>query len=171
MAVNLVGAICYGVGAILADKYKARFISIIVMAPLGIIGYAIVLSPQKPAVWYFATYPISASCYIITGTNIAWHGMNCAPDGKRAASMGIHLGLANIAGIIAGQIYQTTSSPRYLLGHGWSMASIGVGWLGWWVLFWVYKRSETQKDCMIVGGEVVPADDRTDRAPDFRYQF
>jgi hypothetical protein len=45
--INLVGAICYGVGAILADKYKARFISIIVMAPLGVIGYAIVLSPQK----------------------------------------------------------------------------------------------------------------------------
>ncbi|KAG0648546.1 putative transporter [Hyphodiscus hymeniophilus] len=169
--VNIVGAICYGTGAILADKYKARFISIIVMAPLGVIGYAILLSPQKPAIWYFATYLVSASCYIITGTNIAWHGMNTAPDGKRAAAMGIHLGLANIGGIIAGQIYKTTSAPRYLLGHGWTLASIGTAFIGWWVLYFIYKRREAEKDRMIAEHTVVPAEEWTDRAPDFRYQF
>jgi hypothetical protein len=171
LAVNLTGAIFYGVGAILADKYKARFLSIIVMAPVGIIGYAILLSDQKPAVWYFATYLVSASCYIITGTNIAWHSMNVAPDGKRAAGLGIHLGLANIGGIIAGQIYQTQDQPRYFLGHGWSLASIAVAWFGWWVLFWIYKRREAQKSRMIAAGTVVPAAEWTDRAPGFHYQF
>jgi hypothetical protein len=154
-----------------ADKYKVRFLSIMVMAPLGIIGYSILLSPQKPAVWYFATYLISACCYIITGTNIAWHGMNCAPDGKRAASLGIHLGLANIGGIIAGQIYPSNDAPRYLMGHGWSLASIAVAWIGWWLLFWIYKRREAEKDRMIAAGITVEQDEWTDRAPDFRYQF
>lgn len=171
MTVNVVGAICYAAGAILADKYRARFVSLMVTAPLGIIGYAILLSKQSVGVWYFATYLISASCYLITGTNIGWHSINCAPDGKRAASLGVHLSLANVGGIIAGQIYQSTSAPRYLLGHGWSLASIGVAWLGWWVLFFIYKRRESQKDRMIAEGTTVPPDEWTDRAPEFRYHF
>ncbi|KAH8811112.1 retrograde regulation protein 2 [Xylogone sp. PMI_703] len=169
--VNVVGAICYAVGAILADRYKARFISLIVTAPLGIIGYSILLSKQSAGVWYFSTYLISASCYLITGTNIGWHSINCAPDGKRAASLGVHLGLANVGGIVAGQIYQSTDAPRYLMGHGWSLASIGVAWFGWWVLFFIYKKREALKDRMIAEGKTVPADEWTDRAPEFRYQF
>lgn len=171
VTVQLVGAICYLIAAILADRYKARFISYIVSAPLGIIGYAILLSPQKPGVWYFATYLIAACCYIITGTSIAWHAMNIAPDGKRAAAMGIHLGLANIGGIIAGQIYASTSAPRYYMGHGWSLASIAVGWICFWILFFLYKGREKQKAKMVAEGVVVPDYEWTDRSPGFKYQF
>jgi len=169
--VQITWAICYGVGAVLEDKFKARFWALIIVAPLGIIGYAILLSPQAPGVWYFATFLISASCYLIVGTNIAWHSMNCAPDGKRAAALGIHLGLANIGGIIAGQIYISADAPRYFMGHGWSLASIALAWMGWWILYFIYKRRDTEKDRMIAAGTTVPSDQFTDRAPEFRYQF
>lgn len=97
------GAIVYIVGAILADKYHARFWSIIICAPIGIAGYAILLnlSSVSPGVQYFATFLISTACYLCTGTNISWLGMNRAPDGKRAASMGILLTFTNLGGIVS----------------------------------------------------------------------
>lgn len=101
--VCLWGAIVYFVGAILADKYNARFWSVIICAPIGIAGYAILLGSQDvPAgVQYFATFLISTACYLCTGTNISWLGMNRGPDGKRAASMGILLTFTNLGGVIS----------------------------------------------------------------------
>ncbi|ETI27215.1 hypothetical protein G647_09898 [Cladophialophora carrionii CBS 160.54] len=169
--VQIVGAVCYFIVAVLSDRYKARFVSLVCAAPLGIAGYAVLLTKQHASVWYGATYLIAASCYIITGTSIAWHGMNIAPDGKRAAAMGVHLGLANIGGIIAGQIYRSTSAPRFLLGHGWSLASIGLGFCIWWILFFIYKHREAKKARMEAEGIVVPDSEWTDRSPGFKYQF
>lgn len=169
--VNVWGAIVYSIGAVLSDKYKARFLSMIICAPLGIAGYAILLAPVSAGVHYFATYLISAACYLCTGTNIAWLSGNCAPDGKRAGSIGILLTLTNIGGVISGQIYQSNAAPAYTLGHAWSLGSLGVAWIGWWGVRALYKRREAWKDKALAEGLVVPAEEYTDRSPTFRYQF
>lgn len=169
---NLWGAIVYGVGAVLADKYKARFLSLITICPFGIAGYAILVAGVKsPAVRYFATYLIATACFLCTGTNITWLSSNCAPDGKRAASTGILLTLTNIGGVVAGQIYQTNSAPEFVLGHSWSLGCLTFAWCAWWVVLTLYKRRERQKDRMIAEGKTVPPEEWSDRAPDFRYQF
>ncbi|KAH8693203.1 retrograde regulation protein 2 [Talaromyces proteolyticus] len=174
--VNLWGAIVYGVGAVLSDKYKARFLSLIISAPFGIAGYAILVANSRhtmqPGIRYFATYLISTACYLCTGTNIAWLSSNCAPDGKRAASVGILLTLTNIGGIVAGQIYQTNSAPGFVLGHSWSLGCLAFAWCGWWVVLGIYKQRERQKDRALADGNAdVTGADWSDRAPDFRYQF
>src|ERR1700744_2471514 len=162
--VQIVGAVCYLIAAVLSDRFKTHFLSLVISAPLGLAGYAILLTKQHASVWYGATYLIASCCYIITGTSIAWHAMNIAPDGKRAAAMGVHLGLANVGGIIAGQIYRSTSAPRFLLGHGWSLASIGTGFICWWILFFIYRHREAKKARMVIEGVVVPDGEWTDRS-------
>ncbi|KAF2453172.1 retrograde regulation protein 2 [Lineolata rhizophorae] len=173
--VNIWGAIVYGVGAVLCDRYKNRFISLISCAPFGIAGYAILVaagpSGLAAGVKYFATYLIAIACFLCTGTNITWLSSNCAPDGKRAGSVGILLTLTNIGGIVAGQIYQTESAPDFILGHSWSMGCLVVAWCGWWVVRAIYRRREAWKDKAITEGLVVERDEWTDRAPDFRYHF
>ena len=172
--VNLWGAITYFVGAILADKYNARFWSVIICAPIGIAGYAILLnlSNVSPGVQYFGTFLISTACYLCTGTNISWLSMNCAPDGKRAASVGILLTFTNIGGVISGQIYQTNSAPKYVLGHAWSLGSLAFAWCGFWVLRAIYKRREKAKaEARQQSWRLADGESWTDRAPDYRYQF
>ena len=168
--VNLWGAIVYAVGAYVSDEYHARFLIMVVCAPIGIAGYVILLVYSvSPGVKYFATYLIATACFLCTGGNIAWLSGNCAPDGKRATSLGIQLTLTNLGGIISGQIYQTESSPRFVLGHAWSLGSLLFAWCGWWVLRWIYKRREAEKDRLLSEGWT--GEIETDRSPGFRYQF
>jgi nitrate/nitrite transporter NarK len=98
--VNLWGAIVYAVGAVISDKYNKRFLIMVVCAPIGIAGYAILLRMDDVTVGvqYFATYLIATACFLCTGGNIAWMSGNVAPDGKRAASLGklSHLALPHI---------------------------------------------------------------------------
>lgn len=168
---NLWGAVVYAVGAYLSDKYTSRFIPLIVCAPFGIAGYATLLADVPPSVSYFATYLIATACFLCTGSNIAWLSANCAPDGKRAASLGILLTLTNIGGVVSGQIYQTRAAPAFTLGHAWSLGCLAFAWCGWWIVRAIYKKREAGKDMALVEGVVTPHDEFTDRAPEFRYQI
>ena len=42
---NLWGALVYAVGAYLSDRYQSRFLPMILAAPIGIAGYAILIAP------------------------------------------------------------------------------------------------------------------------------
>jgi nitrate/nitrite transporter NarK len=88
--VNIWGAIVYAVGAVISDRYNKRFLIMVVCAPIGIAGYAILLKMDSVTVGvqYFATYLIATACFLCTGGNIAWMTGNVAPDGKRAAALG-----------------------------------------------------------------------------------
>ncbi|CAN9142882.1 unnamed protein product [Alternaria alternata] len=170
--VNVWGAIVYAIGAYLSDRYQTRFLPLILMAPIGITGYAILLSPVSPYVQYFATYLIATACFLCTGGNITWLSANCAPDGKRAASLGILLTLTNIGGVVSGQIYQSNAAPKYTLGHAWSLGCLAFAWCGWWIIRVIYRRREKRKDAKLARGYSMPAGKQyTDREPDFRYQI
>ncbi|RYN86105.1 putative transporter [Alternaria tenuissima] len=170
--VNVWGAIVYAIGAYLSDRYQTRFLPLILMAPIGITGYAILLSPVSPYVQYFATYLIATACFLCTGGNITWLSANCAPDGKRAASLGILLTLTNVGGVVSGQIYQSNAAPKYTLGHAWSLGCLAFAWCGWWIIRAIYKRREKRKDAKLARAYSMPAGKQyTDREPDFRYQI
>ncbi|KAI0401974.1 retrograde regulation protein 2 [Xylaria palmicola] len=169
--VNIWASIVYGVGAVLSDRYAARFLPLVICAPFGIAGYAILLCDVPSGVQYFATYLIAIPCFLCTGGNIVWLSVNCAPDGKRAASLGILLTLTNIGGVISGQIYQSGAGPAFTLGHAWSLGSLSIAWIGWWIVRMIYKRRQTLKDRGLTGDTVLLDGQFTDRAPEFKYQI
>ena len=101
----------------------------------------------------------------------AWLSCNCAPDGKRAASLGILLTLTNIGGIVSGQIYQSKAAPDFTLGHAWSLGCLAFAWIGWWFVRALYKRRQAGKEKAIAEGVIVLPEQFTDRAPEFKYQI
>jgi MFS family permease len=171
--VNLWGALVYAIGAYLSDRHQTRFLPLILTAPFGIAGYAILLCPVPASIRYFATYLIATACFLCTGGNIAWLSGNCAPDGKRAASLGILLTLTNIGGVVSGQIYQTSAAPGFVLGHAWSCGCLVFAWCGWWIVRRIYvRRGEEKERVLREGGCRLPEGGMyTDREPDFRYQI
>lgn len=164
--VNIWGAVVYAIGAYLSDRYTSRFLPLVIIAPFGIAGYAILLTDVSVGVKYFATYLIATACFLCTGGNITWLSVNCAPDGKRASSLGILLTLTNIGGVVSGQIYQTSAAPKFTLGHAWSLGCLGFAWCGWWIVRAIYRRREKGKE-----GQVRIEGIFTDRDPGFKYQI
>lgn len=169
--VNLWGAIIYICVALLADKHSNRFLPLISFAPLMVCGYAVLLSPVSSGAKYGATYLISTGIYICAGINFAWLTANSAPDGKRAASVGIQQSVTQLAGVVSGQIYSSTSAPKYRLGHSWSLGCACVAWCGWWIYRLILKNREKKKNAMREAGTVDAQVAFSDRSPEFKYVF
>jgi hypothetical protein len=105
MIVFLWGAIVYGIGGYISDRFRKRFLVVVAAAPTGLVGYSILLASKHVSVGvqYFSCFLISTGIFLCAGGNMAWLSLNCAPDGKRAASVGITLTLTNIGkGCISG---------------------------------------------------------------------
>ena len=60
--------------------------------------------------------------------------------------MGMQQTMAQLAGVVAGQIYQSKDSPRYTLGHAWSLGSMVVAWCGWWMFRGILRARERRKE-------------------------
>ncbi|OTB10667.1 hypothetical protein K445DRAFT_69767 [Daldinia sp. EC12] len=165
------GSIVYGVCGYLSDRFSRRFLACIVCAPLGVVGYAMLLGGNHLSVGvkYFACFLIATCAWTMGGANVAWLSTNTAPDGKRAASVGLTLALGNLGGIISGQIYPQTMAPAYTLGHAWSLGAICISFCLWWVLRHIYYRREALKGQILEGAVPRPAD-FSDRVPDYKYQ-
>ena len=99
MVVFLWGAIVYGIGRYLSDRFRKRFLVVaVVAAPTGFVGYSILLASKHVSVGvpYFSCFLISTGVFLCPGGNMAWLSLNCAPDCTRADSVGITLTLTNI---------------------------------------------------------------------------
>lgn len=153
----------------LSDRLTLRSPFILFANCVGIIGYALILSPVSNAVRFFGTFLCAVAVYTGPGMNLTWLNVNVAPHYRRAAAIGFQQTLGNCAGIVAGQIYR--SSP-YTLGNAFSLGSIGVSQL---VIFGkaYYVRSQTKLKQRIAKGEV--EDTRRvktgDRELDFKYHL
>jgi MFS family permease len=68
------GSIVYGVAGYLSDRFSRRFLACILCAPLGMIGYALLLGGQDFAVGvkYFACFLIASCAWMLGGGNLAW---------------------------------------------------------------------------------------------------
>ncbi|KIV93470.1 hypothetical protein PV10_04682 [Exophiala mesophila] len=166
------GGIAYLAGAWLSDKFRNRFWFVTTGALVGIVGCCLLLASRHVSVGvqYFACYLISTALFSCSGGNIVWTSSNSAPDGKRAATVGILLALTNIGGIISGQIYRTADAPYFTFGHSWCLGSLAVALSGYVIMHVIYARRETWKDQMIAEGRDFPPEDFSDRYPSYRYQ-
>lgn len=136
---------------------------------VGIIGYAIILSPVSNPVKFFGTFLCAIAVYTGPGMNLTWLNVNVAPHYRRAASIGFQQTIGNCAGIVAGQIYR---KAPYTLGNAFSVGAIGVSQLVI-VLKALYIRRQTTLKEKIARGEV--EDTRKvktgDREVDFKYHL
>ncbi|OTB00848.1 hypothetical protein M426DRAFT_65181 [Hypoxylon sp. CI-4A] len=165
------GSLVYAAVGYFSDRFSRRFLACIISAPFGMVGYSMLLGGKDFSVGikYFACFLIATCAWMMGGANIAWLSTNTAPDGKRAASLGLALALGNIGGIISGQIYPQTMAPAYTLGHAWSLGAICISFCLWWVLRYIYYRRESFKESSRQAGDQA-ALEFSDKAPSYKYQ-
>lgn len=165
------GSVVYAVCGYLSDRFSRRFLACVVGAPAGMVGYSMLLGGNQLSVGvkYFACFLIATCVWMMGGANIAWLSTNTAPDGKRAASLGLAFAVGNLGGIVSGQIYPQTMAPSYTLGHAWSLGAVCIAFGLWWVLRYLYYSRETGKQGIREGTVPEPVE-FSDRAPSYKYQ-
>ncbi len=165
----LLGASMYFVAATFSDKVKRRGPFILGAGLFIMTGYAILLGSHTPGVRYFACYLVLFGAPIIPGLNLSWLNTNMAPHYKRAAAIGLQQTIGNSGGVIAGQIYLSRESPGYKTGNAVSLTACGLTWCGTWVMMWILRRRNAEKDRKIAEG--ITDNGKGDHSVNFKYQL
>ncbi|KZV75075.1 MFS general substrate transporter [Peniophora sp. CONT] len=169
----IVATIVLVIFAILSDRMKKRSPFILISLALLVVGFGINISNAPAGVKYFGTF------FCITGTyagfpgTVAWLGNNLSGQYKRGVGMAVQIGIGNLAGAIASNVYRTQDAPRYILGHGIMYMFVGIGLVVTPLVVLNYIRINRNRDAIAAAGGIHYTDkelrEMGDRAPDFRY--
>lgn len=118
------------IASYLTDRMRHRYGFIMFGVLFASIGYIILLCQGPPAelgglnvhVRYMAVFFVTAGCYIVQPVAIVWMANNLGGHYKRAIGLAIQIGFGNIGGIIASNVFNRDSAPRYIVGYSVSLA-------------------------------------------------
>lgn len=122
----ILACICCISAGFYADKRGERGIFMIGFCLVAMVGFILLMSVQNNAVKYVGCFFVTAGIYPLVPQGVAWNGNNIGGSVKRAVGIAMHVGWGNLGGAIAGFIYRSEDSPRFLSGHGTLLATTGM---------------------------------------------
>ncbi|KAI8657854.1 hypothetical protein NCS57_01164800 [Fusarium keratoplasticum] len=120
--------VCALVCAIASDKLKHRSGFIFGGCLFTTIGYVILLNMMSVSVGvrYFALFCIVGGGYIAQPIVLVWASNNNSGHYKVGVASAMQVGIGNVGGIIASNMFVTSQAPEYPLGFG---LGLGLVWL------------------------------------------
>ncbi|UZP45198.1 hypothetical protein NXS19_013010 [Fusarium pseudograminearum] len=120
--------VCALVSAIASDKLKHRSGFIIGGCCFSTIGYVILLNMMSVTVGvrYFSLFCIVGGGYIAQPIVLVWLSNNMSGHYKVGVASAMQVGIGNVGGIIASNMFVTSQAPTYPLGFG---LGLGLVWL------------------------------------------
>lgn len=152
----------------LSDRlHKRAFCLLMVPIPV-LIGYSIAIGTPNTAAGYFAMFLCGAGIYPYNCLMLTWISGNLAPDYKRSVGIPLAATIANISGILSGQIYPATDGPRYISGNAVSLGLEFVALCGVVSIYCLLRWRNNRKEKLLAQG--VSNDGREgDASLEFRY--
>lgn len=161
----------------LSDRIRHRFGIIIGGCLVATAGYLILLRMQYVAVGvrYFATFLVTSGGYIAQPITVVWLNNNLSGHYKRGVGAAMQVGLGNVGGIIASNIFVQAQAPTYVAGFGTCLALV---WLcvscGTMMIFHL-RRENRQRDRGLRDHLLELPDDEKDNLgddhPSFRFTY
>jgi hypothetical protein len=107
---------------------------------------------------------------------ITWLASNLAGSYKRSVGMALQIGLGNLGGACAANLYRQSDSPRYRLGHALELGFIGAGIISCLMMIAAYSRinKKRSKKMRENSGSLLSPEELSvqgDRAVTFRYVY
>ncbi|KAL7924305.1 major facilitator superfamily domain-containing protein [Trichoderma austrokoningii] len=167
------GAIVTIVTGLWSDRIRKRAIFNIIIAPIGIAGFAMLIGSTNPGVQYAGTFLGAVGIYPCIPITIAWVVNNVEGVYKRGIVLGLVMGWANLNGIVSSNIYY--DAPRYIQGHATVVGYMFVGsFCGSILTAWLLnrenqKRLNGERDHWIEGKTEREIQEMGDMRPDFLY--
>jgi hypothetical protein len=170
----------YAVAAILtvtigyiADRTRQRGLCNIIVSLIGIVGFAMLLGTNTPAVKYAGTFLAALGIYPCISNTISWMANNIEGVYKRGVVLGFVIGWGNLNGIVSSNIY--FRSPKFPEGHGVVLAYMALFLCLGSVLMTTLLRIENKKrrdgkrDHWVEGKTELEIERLGDKRPDFYY--
>jgi MFS family permease len=159
-----------------ADRTGRRGFANLVVAPLGIIGFIILIVAESAKLRYAGCFLGALGIYPCISNTISWMSNNIEGVYKRGITLGIMIGWGNLNGIVSSNIYNTdTDGPRFIPGHSVVLAYMAIFlWGGSLVLYLLLKRENAkrvrgERNHWIEGLTVEEIRNLGDKRPDFFY--
>ncbi|ODQ58155.1 hypothetical protein WICANDRAFT_64300 [Wickerhamomyces anomalus NRRL Y-366-8] len=166
--IYVVGSISFIMIATVSDYFKRRLPFLILAACFPIIGYIMLLASNSNSVRMCGVYILTVGAFAGPGLNLSWLNNNTAGHLKRATSVGIQLSLANVAGVVIGQIYRSNDAPEYKLGHGFSLGCISFAIISYAAQGLYLRSKNIEKRDRLLNGTSKP-DARGDNSDSYTY--
>ncbi|KAE8147979.1 major facilitator superfamily domain-containing protein [Aspergillus avenaceus] len=131
--------------AILSERTRRRAPFIMGSTALACIGYIILLTDHRPGVSYVGTIFAAAGIYPAVAIVLSWPANNVSGQTKRAIANAMQISIGNLGAVLGTQLYRTETSPRYYLGHGFSLGYLVANIIVVGILWQVLKRENVQK--------------------------
>jgi hypothetical protein len=146
--VFLVATVLALTAAILSDKLKHRFGFVIVGCLVATVGYGILLSMNTVTVGvrYFAVFMIVGGGYIAQPITLGWLNNNLAGHYKRGPGVAMQVGIGNIGGILASNIYLKSQAPEYPMGFGVGLGCVWICVASSFAFAWYIRRENRLRD-------------------------
>ncbi|KAG5368926.1 putative transporter [Yarrowia sp. C11] len=171
------GAIASVTQAWFSDRYGKRSHFVGANLFFMLLGYLLAynLSTISPAGVYVGCYLIALGLYPAFPAIVSWMANNVAGSYKRAVAMAIQIGIGNLAGAIASNIYRAKDKPGYKLGHGMEIMFVCIGIAALGVLNYGYHLANKKKAEKLAAGEYdnytpQQLSEMGDRSPYFKYR-
>ncbi|KAI4161153.1 MAG: hypothetical protein L6R39_000113 [Caloplaca ligustica] len=114
--------------AFLSDRFRHRYAFCMLGVVVNSAGYAILLVQKHVPVnvRYVALYFTTVGGYITQPLALVWMNNNLGGHYKRGIGAAMQIGLGNLGGIVASNIYITSQAPTFPVGFGTTLA---LSWL------------------------------------------
>jgi MFS family permease len=168
--VYLLATISVAVVSFWSDRTGKRAIFLAAVPIPVLIGYAIPLGTTNIAAGYFAMFLCGVGIFPYNCVMLSWFSSNISPDHKRSVALPIAASIANISGVLSGQIYPKTDAPRYIPGNSISLGLEFLALLGVGAICLLLKwRMARKKKALDEGQQSNDTDG--DHSLDFKYHF
>lgn len=127
--IYVTAGVCCIVIALLSDRARHRYSFAVGMFSTALIGYAILLRSATVStdIRYMAIFFAAAGSLTALPISIAWTNNNMGGHYKKSIAAGLQIGLGNVGGIIASNVFLTREAPTYSTGYSVNLAAIGLG--------------------------------------------
>lgn len=153
----------------LSDRTGKRAMFLFIVPIPVLIGYSIALGTANNAAGYVAMFLCGIGIYPFNCIMLAWFSSNVSPDHKRSVGLPVAASIANVSGVLSGQIYPITDAPRYISGNAVSLGLEFVALVGVGVIYLLLKWRMAQKEKALQEGKEDCAEG--DGSLEFKYSF
>ncbi|KAJ4290918.1 hypothetical protein N0V90_010114 [Kalmusia sp. IMI 367209] len=138
------------IAAYFTDRLRHRFWFCIFGLVVASVGYILLLcgSNLSAGVKYFALFLIVPGGYITQPIVLVWMSNLVSGHYKRSVSSAMQVGLGNIGGIVASNVFfeSEAKNARYPTGYGVSLGMLWICGAATVVLFWYVKRENRKRE-------------------------
>ncbi|KAL8929786.1 MAG: hypothetical protein Q9208_000930 [Pyrenodesmia sp. 3 TL-2023] len=134
--------------AFLSDRLRHRYALCVFGICVNAAGYAMLLAPKHVPVdlRYVALYFTSAGGYIAQPLTLVWMNNNLGGHYKKGIGSAMQIGIGNLGGIIASNIYIAKEAPAFPVGFGTSLALSWLTAIACTVFFVGLRRENRKRD-------------------------